>query len=338
MRVHVYIAIAAENKIVTFTMDPGSGQLTLQRDVALPGAPGPLTVDPGRGFLYAGLRSSFQISSFRIDQGTGDLSPIGTVPLEADPCYLATDRRGHFLLSAYYFAGKVAVHRIAADGSVVAPPVEWRSTADHAHSIQTDTSNRFAFVPHTAEPNVIFQFHFDERTGRLTPNAVPQVIPEAGAGPRHYCFHPSKPILYFVNEQGSSVTAHHMDPETGTLTPFQTIPTLPKGFAGENSCAQIHIAPSGRSLYAANRGHDSIACFAIDPSTGHLTAIGQQPTEKTPRVFSLDPEGKWLFAAGLDTGQLATYRIDGQTGALEPVRTSAIGQRPMWVLVLRFGD
>ena len=136
MRYHVYIAIAAENKIVTYTMDPGSGQLTFQKDVALPGAPGPLTVDPGRRFLYAGLRSSFQISSFLIDQGTGDLTPIGTVPLEADPCYLATDRQGRFLLSAYYFAGKVAVHRIAADGSVVTLPVEWRSTAEHAHCIR----------------------------------------------------------------------------------------------------------------------------------------------------------------------------------------------------------
>jgi 6-phosphogluconolactonase len=296
-----------------------------------------LATDPQQRFLYAGLRSSFQVSSFAIDQRTGDLTPIASIPLDADPCYLATDRRGLFLLSSYYFAGKVAVHRIAADGSVAVPPVESRATADHAHAIQTDPTNRFAFVPHTVEPNAIFQFRFDEETGQIEPNDVPKLVPETGDGPRHFCFHPSEPILYFVNEQGSSVTAYRLATETGTLSAFQTISTLPDGFAGENTCAQIHIALSGRSLYAANRGHDSIACFSIDAS-GCLTAIGQQPTEKTPRVFGLDPAGRWLFAAGLDTGRLATYHIDGQTGALAPVRTLSIGPRPMWVLLLQFAS
>ena len=336
MPTYLYAAIAGEDRIAIYALDPETGLLSFQRDVHLSGSPGPLTADPQRRFLYAGLRTNFQISCFRIDPRTGDLAPIASVPLDADPCYLTTDRRGRFLLSSYYFSGKVAVHRIGADGAILAPPVESRSTADHAHSIQTDPTNRFAFVPHTVEPNAILQFHFDEETGQLEPNAVPKVIPETKAGPRHFCFHPNKPVLYFVNEQGCSVTAHRLDPETGTLSPFQTVSTLPGTFGGKNSCAQAHISPSGRSLYAANRGHDSIACFSIDADTGRLTAIGQQPTEKTPRVFGLDPEGKWLFAAGLDTGRLATYHIDDQTGALAPVRTLSIGPQPMWVLVLRF--
>ena len=338
MASYLYVSLAGEDKISIFTMDPGTGRLLLQEDVAVGGGPAPLAVDPQSRFLYAGLRSIREISSFRIDQTTGGLSLIGTVSLDADPCYLRTDRKGGFLLSSYYGAGRAAVHPIGADGVVGGSPVEWLSTANKAHSIQTDPSNRFAFVPHVAGPNLIFQFEFDETTGALKPNAVPVVIPEEESGPRHFCFHPSKDIAYFVNEQGCSVTAYHFDPSAGTLAAFQTVSTQPESFDGENSCAQIQITPSGRFLYAPNRGHDSIACFSVDASTGELTAIGHQPTEKTPRAFTLDPEGRFLFAAGLDSGVLAAYRIDLQSGVLKPLETYAVGKQPMWVLGVRLAD
>jgi 6-phosphogluconolactonase len=160
------------------------------------------------------------------------------------------------------------------------------------------------------------------------------VNPEEGVGPRHFVFHPHLPIVYFVNEQGSSVTAYQFDRSVGTLRAFQNISTLPVGFAGENTCAQIHIAPSGDFLYASNRGHDSIACFAVDAATGGLNIIDQQSTEEMPRAFNVDPAGRFLYAAGLVSGKLASYRIDDQTGALEPMQTYLVGERPMWVLVL----
>lgn len=338
MSCYVYVSLAGENKISIFTMDPETGKLQLKEDVSLSSGPGPLAVDPEQNFIYAGLRSTREIASFRIDRATAGLSLIKTISVEADSCYLSTDRRGRFLLSSSYGGGVAWVHSIGPDGAAQAPPVDWHITAPKAHSIQTDSSNRFAFVPHVGESNAIFQFEFDEETGRLTPNVVPRAVPEEQIGPRHYDFHPTRDILYADNEQGSSVTAYHFDPAAGTLEAFQTISTTPEDFEEYNDCAQIHIAPSGKFLYVSNRGHDSIASFAIDDETGRLTSTGQQPTEETPRAFNVDPAGRFLFAAGLGTGRLASYRIDPDSGTLTPLETYDVGQNPMWVLPLDLGN
>ena len=334
MPYHVYITVAAENKIAIWTLHPDTGALAWQEDVVLGGAPGPLAVDPAQRTLYAGLRSVCHLVSLRIDPADGSLSPMRAVELQSDPCYLATDRAGRYLFSAYYRAGHVAVHPLEADGAAALPPVEWRATAPRAHALQTDRSNRYAYVPHVAESNVIMQFEFDAETGHLTPAPVPRVVPEAPVGPRHYGVHPTQDGVYFDNEQSSSVTVYHLDPATGTLAPFQTLSTLPAGYAGQNTCAQIHITPQGSYLYAANRGHDSIACYRIDPETGALTGIGQQGAQATPRAFNVDPSGHFLLVSGLDSGKLTVYRIDAADGTLQPLGEYAIGKRPMWVMVL----
>ena len=281
---------------------------------------------------YAGLRASCEIASFAVDRHTGHLSLLAKVPLTADPCYISTDRTGRYLLASYYGAGKVTVHPISLDGTVRAPPIESIPTAPKAHSIQTDRGNRFAFVPHVGESNVILPFSFDARTGRLISMPEASVHPKAGTGPRHYCFHPHLDVVYFVNEQGCSVSAYSFDPVAGTLAYAQTVSTLPEGFSGKNSCAQIHITPSGRFLYTANRGHDSIACFALEKETGQLGVVGHQPTERTPRAFAVSPDGDHLFVTGRASGRMATYRIDAQTGALCPLDVYPVGERPMWVL------
>ena len=337
MPYYMYVTLQGDDKITRFTMDPATGGLEPQGDVAVPGGPAPLAVNPAKQFLYVARRGDSELSSFRIDQGSGDLTHLGAVALASDPCYLATDRTGRFLLSAYYQAGKVSVHPIDANGIASDPPVEWLDTATGAHCFQTDPSNQYAFVPHIAGkgPNAIFQFRFDQQTGHITPNTPPRVSPERADGPRHYCFHPSKDILYFSNEQGCSVTAYHFDPASGTLSPFQTESTLPEGYDGQNSCAQIQIAPSGKFLYAPNRGHNSIACFAIDDATGKLTPVGRTPTEAVPRALSVDPTGNFLYAAGLESGRLAAYRIDSSTGTLQHLATYPVGDRPMWVLILQ---
>ena len=336
MRYHMYVSVSEEDRVALLAMDADTGALDPVDSFEVEGRPAPLAISPQRSVLYVGRRRAREVSSFRIDQGSWRLSLMGTAPLESDPCYLATDRTGRYLLSAYYGAGRVAVHRIGGDGVPVDPPIEWLETATGAHSIQTDPSNRFAFVPHIAGgkgPNAIFQFRFHESTGRLTANSPSRVVPDEEVGPRHFCFHPTMDVLYFSNEQGCSVTVYRLDSSAGTLTALQTVSTLPRGFDGDNHCAQIQISPSGRSLYAPNRGHDSIACFSIDPSTGLLISRGYVPTERVPRAISLDPRGRFLFAAGLGSGRLASYRIDAGDGALEPLEVYPVGAGPMWVLI-----
>jgi 6-phosphogluconolactonase len=234
------------------------------------------------------------------------------------------------LLTAYYGAGKAAVYPIESPGIVGDKATEIVTTDKNPHSIMADPSGKFVFVPNTGADKIL-QFQFDNRAGKLTPNNPPFVDTEPGSGPRHFYFHPTRKHVYVVNEKNSSVTAFELQPP-GTLKAFQTISTLPDGFQGSNTCAHIEITPSGKFLYASNRGHDSIACYAIDSDSGQLTSLGQQPTEKTPRAFSLDPNGKFLLSAGQGSGQLATYRIE-DSGKLRPLSVYTVGKGPAWVSV-----
>jgi 6-phosphogluconolactonase len=332
----MYVSLQGDDKILRFAMDPASGALERLGETVVPGGPAPMAVDPAQRSLHVARRGECKMSSFRIDRRTGDLGLIGTIPLPTDPCFIATDGKGRFLLSAYYEGKGVSVHPIGSDGAVADPPVERRETARGAHCFQTDPSNRFAFVPHIAGrgPNEIWQFRFDETTGRLTPNSPAKVVPDGPVGPRHFCFHPSKPLVYVSNEQGSSVTAYRFEAASGTLHAMQTVSTLPQGYDGQNSCSQIRIHPSGKFLYAPNRGHNSIACFVVDASSGLLTPVARVAAEAVPRAFNLDPAGRFLYAAGLESGRLIGYRIDADRGGLEPITTYPLGARPMWVLTL----
>jgi 6-phosphogluconolactonase len=343
----MYVCLQDEDKILLLAMDTATGRLAPQGEIPIAGGPSTLAISPDRQVLYIGCRTVPAISSFRIDPGTGGLTPNGTVAPEAAPTYLATDRAGRFLLSAYYQGARVAVHALSEGGAVGAPACDTMATEMGAHAIQTDPSNQFAFVPHIARfndnvleplresigPNAIWQLRFDARTGRLSPNTPLKVEPETRLGPRHYCFHPTLPVAYFSNEQGSSVTAYRLDPRTGTLTALQTLTTLPEGFTGRNTCSQIHLTPSGQFLYVGNRGHNSLAGFAVDAASGQLTAVEQVATEAVPSAFGLDPAGQFVVAAGTATGRLAVYRIQGDTGALTPLATYAAGQRPAAVLI-----
>ena len=338
MPYYAYVSLQDDDKILVFTLDAETGRLTEKAAVPVSGGPAALAVDPDRRFLYVGRRGALDIASFRIDPADGGITLIGSAPLQGEPVALATDRKGRYVLSAYYYQRTAAVHRIE-NGAAVNPAVEWRLTATGAHSIQTDPSNRYAFVPHIANrgPNQIYQFRFDEDTGRLTPNSHPYLEPTEYLGPRHFCFHPSLDTVYFSDEQGCSVTACRLDTGTGTLAALQTISTLPEGYTQSNSCSQIQITPNGRFLYAPNRGYNSIAGFSVDPSDGTLAAVGHAATQAVPRAFSLDPKGKFLYAAGLETGNLTSYVIDQDTGELPPSEIYPVGNRPMWVLTTELG-
>lgn len=338
MTYFAFVSLQDDDKILVFTIDAGTGKLTKVSESPVSGGPAALAISPDRNFLYVGRRGALDIASFSIDQANGGITQVGSAPLQGEPVALATDRKGRYVLSAYYYQRTAAVHHIE-NGAAVTPAVEWLMTASGAHSIQTDPSNRFAFVPHIANrgPNQIYQFKFDEDTGHLTPNSPPRVEPTEYLGPRHFCFHPSLDILYFTDEQGCSVTAYRLDTGAGTLQAFQTISTLPDSYSGSNSCSQIQITPNGNFLYAPNRGHNSIAGFSVDPTSGTLSAAGHAATQAVPRAFNLDPQGKFVYAAGLETGNLTSYVIDQATGELTPSEIYPVGNRPMWVLTTELG-
>jgi 6-phosphogluconolactonase len=348
----LYVCLQDEDKIAVFAMDADTGRLTPQIEVPAAGGPSVTAISLDHRVLYVGHRTQPAISSFRIDQSTGGLTSLGTVSQEHAPTFLALDRTGKYMLVAYYQGGGAAVYRLGSDGTVGAASHDWLATDTGAHAIATDPSNRFAFVPHIARvqdnvleppknipgPNVIMQFRFDAETGRLTANTPLRVEQPDLIGPRHYCFHPTLDLVYFSNEQGCSVTAYRLDNATGTLAAVQTVTSLPDGYTARNTCSQIHLTASGKFLYVANRGHNSIAGFAVDVASGHLTAIGHMATEAVPSAFSLDPAGHLLFAAGTASGRLASYRIDGETGALTPLTAQTVGQRPAAVLITSLGN
>ena len=335
----MYVSLQEDDKILVFTMDAGTGKLTPELEVPVSGGPAALALGRDRNALYVGHREVPGISSFRVDQDTGGLVKIGAVSLDIDPIFLSTDREGRFLLTSSYAGAHAAVQAIGDDGAVSAPPIQRVDTATGAHAIQTDRTNKFAFVPHIAGrgPNAIFQFRFDENTGRLTPNSPLKVEPEEHLGPRHYCFHPTQNFLYFSNEQGSSVSGYRLDVSTGTLSAFQTIPTLPADYTGNNTCSQIQITSSGKFLYAPNRGHNSIACFSVDASTGQLTPSGRVASEPIPNALSLDLQDKFLFSAGQESGRMASFSVDPDSGELTPLETYPLGNRPAWILVTSLG-
>ena len=180
------------------------------------------------------------------------------------------------------------------------------------------------------------KYYFNPETGKINPTEPRAVSTAPDAGPRHFDFHGTKNIVYFVNETNSSVTAYHLNHTTGTLSPFQTISTLPESFTGQNTCADIHLTPDDRFLYASNRGHESIAAFAVDSGSGEFTTIGQYSTVKEPREFDIDPTGNFLIAVGEYSDSLASYRIHQGTGELETLQLIYVGDRPSWVLAVDF--
>ena len=331
MSYHLYVSNAGSEWLSHFVMDEQNGFLQQQEDIALGGAPGAMATNTAETLMVIALRSKQQLASYTIDQRSGQLTRIGGTTLAAGPPYVWLDNTDSYLLAAYYGSGHVSVHRFDAAGGLSEEPLQWIKTAIHAHSIQTDRSNRFAFVPHTNPTNAIYQFKFDENTGMLSANEPPFVQPATAEGPRHFIFHPQQDIVYSINENGSTVSAHSFDSQQGTLGAFQVISTLPKDAdSTNNTTAEIDMTPNGKYLYASNRGHDSLALFAVGED-GSLTAKGFFATEATPRFFALDPSGQFVYAAGQGSGQLAAYRIDQATGVLARLATYEVGQSPLWV-------
>lgn len=331
---YVYVSVGApEPRIHILKLDAKSGMLTPVADVSTDGAPGSLGVDPSKHTLVASLRTNSMIASYRLDQGSGQLKHLSTAPLgkNENAAYVAVDRSGKYLLSASYMGGKVVVHGLGGKGMIQSPALQTIETAKTAHCIAIDKENRWVFVPHVA-PNAVYQFRLDAATGKLTEAGKASGSAEK-AGPRHLAFHPKMNLAFTSDETGSSITAYQFDAETG-LKPVQTLSTLPADFKGKNTTAEVKVHPNGKFVWVSNRGHDSLAGFAIDPS-GKLTSLGQAPTEKTPRSFEIDPDGRYVFGAGEGTGKLAVYQVNQQSGALERIHTVDLGSSLTWVMAVK---
>jgi len=330
---YVYVSMAAEQKIQIYRLNPADGSLTAVDAVAVDGAPGSLRVEPRKKFLVASLRTTSKLATFEIDPTSGKLKALGEADLGKgkNAAFVGTDRTGRWVLSASYMAGRVVVHRLGDDGRLQMPAVQTVETAVTAHSLLVDRDNKFVFVPHVA-PNAVYQFRLDPETGTLT-DAGKAPGGADKAGPRHIALHPTLNLAFTSDETGSSITAYRVEPETG-LKPVQTLSTLPADFKEPNTTADVKIHPNGKFVWVSNRGHDSLAGFAIDGS-GKLSALDRTPTEQTPRSFDIEPDGRYLFGAGEGSGKLAVFKVEPDSGKLTRLHTLDVGKSLTWVLAVK---
>ncbi len=326
--------------IYAYRFDSDTGELTSLGLAAETTNPSFLAVHPNHRFLYAvnetgnyqGQKSG-AVSAFSIDRATVKLTLLNEVASKgADPCYITVDKTGKWVLVANYTGGSVAVFPVLEDGRLGeasafiqhtghgADPE--RQEGPHAHSIDLSPDERFAIVDDLGLDETLV-YKFDKAKGSLTLNN-PQIYTtlakaDPGAGPRHFAFNPNGKFAYVVNEIQSTVSVFSYDRSGGILRRLQTISTYPKDFSAHNDDAEIQVDPSGKFLYASNRGHDSIAVFAIDPDKGTLTLIEYAPTRgKTPRSFEIAPGGSLLFAANEKSNNIVVFSIDAKTGRLTP--------------------
>lgn len=328
----VYISASGDNQILLYHLNTETGELTAKGSFPAENGPGPLTLHPDGKHLYAALRSTKSVGTYELNPKHGMLKQLATTPVVNNPVYLAIDHTGKFLLMASYNGDQAATYPLNEDFTVNSNAATVIATGKNPHSIMTDPSNKFVYIPNCGSDQVQ-QYHFDAKKGSLNPLRLAAVSTPEKDGPRHFTFHPTKPWLFVVNEKGSTVTSYEYSPDHGSLKAIDRLSTLPADFTGKNTCADIHITPDGKYLYASNRGHDSLAAYAIDGASGKLKPLGNTPTEKTPREFDIDPSGDFLIAAGQNSNQLAVYRIDKSSGALKPLKVYPTGKTPMWVLI-----
>lgn len=325
----VFVSLSKDQAIGVYSLDDENATLTRRHLVKVDGRPSAMCASRDGQHLYVATKTKGSITALRI-ASDGELTKISESIVGADPSFLSITPDQKSLLSAYYAAGKVAVHAIKKDKSLSSEPRQTLNTDKNAHCIVNDLSGQYAFVPHT-RPNAIFQFRFDTALRTLSANSPSILRREPNSGPRHLSFHTSGDYAYGSDEQGSSVTAYRLDQSTGELQNFQTLSSLPAdGFDGKNSTSDIEVHPSGKFVYLANRGHDTIASYRIDTESGSLELIGHYDTEAVTRSFNISADGKFLVAAGQKTGKLAVFRVNID-GTLHRASTLDAGDSPWWV-------
>jgi 6-phosphogluconolactonase len=319
--------------IYLFHMDLATGKLTPTGTASELENPSFVAIHPSRKYLYAvgevgsrGSRKGGLIGAFALDARAGKATFLNQESSVGDgPCHLVVDRAGKNVLAANYGGGSICSVPIHADGKLGEHTAfvqhtggsvdQRRQGAPHAHSINLDAANHYAFCADLGLDKVLV-YRFDSGKGTLVSTGAAGVV-EPGSGPRHFAFHPNGKTAYVINEMKSTVTAFSYDSRAGTLKALQTISTLPNGFSGNTSTAEVQVTPDGKYLYGSNRGHDSLAIFKIDPKTGLLTAVGHQKTMgRVPRNFGIDPTGTYVLACNQETDDIFVFKIDHASGQL----------------------
>jgi 6-phosphogluconolactonase len=329
--------------IYAFRFDAASGKLTPLGLAAEIKNPSFVAIHPNQRFLYAvGESEGGSVTAYSIDRQSGKLTALNTVSAKGGgPCHVNLDSTGSSLAVANYGTGSVTMYPVQADGRLgeasgfdqhkgsSADPR--RQQGPHAHSVDFSPDNRFLMSSDLGLDQVLI-YKFDPKKSSMTANDPPFGRVKPGSGPRHFAFHPSARFAYVINEIASTVTAFAYDAARGALTELQTLSTLPQGFSESNSTAELEMHPSGKFLYGSNRGHNSIAVFAIDQQKGSLTLVDNVSTQgEVPRNFAIDPSGKFLFAANQQTDNIVLFRIDGETGKLSPTGESVEVDAPVCI-------
>jgi 6-phosphogluconolactonase len=311
--------------------DTATGALTRPTLAIESPAPAYFAIHPDGRHLYAANAPGF-LSAFEIDPATGALKLLNQVASGGkETCFISLDSSGKHLFAVSYDSGNIAVWEVDPDftigkrtalrwhtGGQGSPPGEARS-----HSIRLDPANHFA-VGADLGFDRMFVYRFNDADGTLAPADKSWLTLPKGSGPRHVAFHPGEKWGYVVNESANTVSVFSWDGQTGATSILQTISTVPARLASASYAAEIEVHPNGRFLYVSNRGHDSVASFAIDSATGKLSALGHTPTRgKMPRNFTIDPSGSWMIVTNYASGNAVEFRIDPETGSLtlqgEPV-------------------
>ncbi len=280
-----------------------------------------LGIHPNHKFVYALRESGNYVAAYSVDPATRKLSYLNQVFLYsgAGPAHLVVDDAGKNVLVANYGGGSVSVLSIQSNGRLGAMAANIQHVGTGAtplvHCVTLEASNRFALVCDKGLDR-IYSYHFDSAQGTLTANNPPWTPTAPGAGPRHLTFDPAYRRAYAICENNSTVVSFNYDSQTGALTPFQTNSTLPTGWSGQNTGAEIVMHPSGKYLYGSNRGHNSIVVYSVNPNNGTLAPVQFQSTGLTPRNFAIDPTGAYCIVANQGSGTVVLYTIDPQTGKL----------------------
>lgn len=313
--------------ITVYRYDPETGACALVQTLDDLANPSFLTFDNSQAHLYCVHGDQSEVSSFAIDSKSGVLTKLNTVSTQGqNPVHLSVDPTNKFLAVANYATGSFALFPIREGGSLgdlshaeslpgEAGPHKVEQSGSHPHMIPFDPSGRYVVIPDKGLDG-IFVYRARNNNAKLEATQVSMIKAREGSGPRHIVFAPDARHAYVVNELDSSITGYVYEADQGALTPKEILSTLPPTFTGNNRAAAIVLAPSGKHLYVSNRGHDSVATFAINDS-GDFVAKGHASSQgRKPRFMNVTPDGTRLFVANEETDNIVAFDVDIKTGGL----------------------